>query len=49
MNRKFLMTNLNSDADTFDDLTADPNNWRYLPLSRLRARDPLAQHALGDD
>ena len=23
------MTNLNSDADSFDDLTADPNNWRF--------------------
>ena len=27
--KKFAMTNLNSNADTFDDLTADPNNWRY--------------------
>ncbi len=29
VNRKFLMTNVNGSADSFDDLTADPNNWRY--------------------
>ena len=27
--KTFRMTNLNSDVDTFDDLTADPNNWRF--------------------
>lgn len=27
--RKFLMTNVNGTVDSFDDLTADPNNWRY--------------------
>jgi type IV pilus assembly protein PilW len=27
--KKFRMTNLNSNVDTFDDLTADPNNWRF--------------------
>ena len=27
--KTFRMTNLNSNVDTFDDLTADPNNWRY--------------------
>jgi type IV pilus assembly protein PilW len=27
--KTFRMTNLNSDTDTFDDLTADPNNWRF--------------------
>jgi type IV pilus assembly protein PilW len=25
----FLMTNLDGGADSFDDLTADPNNWRF--------------------
>jgi len=29
VNRKFRMTNLNSNVDTFDDVTADPNNWRF--------------------
>ena len=24
-----VMTNVDGNADTFDDLTADPNNWRY--------------------
>ncbi|MEO8311455.1 MAG: PilW family protein [Caldimonas sp.] len=27
--RKFLMTNVDGSADSFDDLTANPNNWRY--------------------
>ena len=27
--RKFLMTNVSGGPDTFDDTTADPNNWRY--------------------
>jgi type IV pilus assembly protein PilW len=27
--RKFLMTNVNGNPDSFDDVTADPNNWRY--------------------
>lgn len=27
--RKFLMTNVDGNADSFDDVTADPNNWRY--------------------
>jgi len=26
---RFLMTNVNGTADSFDDVTADPNNWRY--------------------
>jgi len=29
VNRKFLMTNVSGGNDTFDDATADPNNWRY--------------------
>ena len=29
VNRKFLMTNVNGGLDSFDDVTADPNNWRY--------------------
>jgi len=27
--KTFRMTNLNGGVDTFDDLTADPNNWRF--------------------
>ena len=27
--RKFRMTNVNGNDDTYDDVTADPNNWRY--------------------
>ena len=29
VNRKFLMTNVDGGDDTFNDATADPNNWRY--------------------
>ncbi|MEO5844554.1 MAG: PilW family protein [Caldimonas sp.] len=27
--RKFLMPNINGDGTVYDDLTADPNNWRF--------------------
>jgi type IV pilus assembly protein PilW len=29
VNRKFRMTNVNGTTDSFNDATADPNNWRY--------------------
>jgi type IV pilus assembly protein PilW len=29
VNHRFLMTNVNGGNDTFNDTTADPNNWRY--------------------
>jgi type IV pilus assembly protein PilW len=29
VNHRFLMTNLNGSADSFDDVTADPDNWRF--------------------
>ena len=44
-----VMTNLDSDADTFNDVTRRSQQLALLPLSRLRARHPAAQHALGDD
>ena len=29
VNHRFLMTNLDGNADSFNDVTADPNNWRF--------------------
>ena len=45
---QFLMTNVDGTADTSTDIDGRSEQLALLPLSRLRARDPVAQHALGE-